>query len=306
MWFWLLPLAVAAAPFAFTAWRKRDLQRQTFTFLQRFRPIPILGSYHEGLTRLNFGPPRADHAVLLLHGFSASADMFGELFDALEARGIPYLAPTLTGFGLDDFRLLERATIEDWRRDVFGAYDVLSGLAREVSVVAVSFGTQLAAELAVQRPVKHLVFTSPYFFLKGDGDRRYKEAAKSWFIRNLALTFWPVVAKPVRPGRGTCVDMVDTEAALRSFQYPTVPLASLLQIWKFPGHMDFKALKARTIDVVWGEQDETSDVPTFLRVLDQQGVAHRSHAFPNSAHNPYRDPDHQGAIAATMAALEGS
>lgn len=294
--------ALAAAALAAGAVRRRRarLVGGTRAFLARFEHVPALGAYREGLPRAWFPGPKIPHAVLLLHGYSASPAAFARLVPLLEARGVAYHAPALTGFGLDDFRLLEAVRGEDWRRDAFAAYDLLAAAAEEVSVVALSFSTLVAAELARERPVKHLVLVAPYFHLQGAGDRRLREAFRAPWKRAAALLLSPWVAKPVRPGRAGPVDLVDADAAARFFQYPSLPLASLMAVWAYPRALDPRALRAGTLDVLWGEQEGTSDVPAFLADLAAAGVPHRAHAFPRSAHNLL--DDHDGAAAAAVIA----
>jgi carboxylesterase len=278
--------------------RRRALQDRARGFLARFERVSALGAYREGLARISLPGPKRPHAVLLLHGYSASPAALRRLTDALDARGVAYYAPALTGFGLDDFRLLEAVRGEDWRRDAFAAYDVLAAAAEAVSVVALSFSTLVAAELARDRPVRHLVLVAPYFHLQGATDRRMRERFRSPFQRALALAAIPWIAKPVRPGRETCVDLVDPEASRRFFQYPTLPLASLMAVWAYPRDVDFAALRVASLDVLWGEQESTSDVPAFLAALAAAGVPHRARAFPRSAHNLLDDHDGPEAAAA--------
>ncbi len=283
--------------------RRARLIGATRAFLARFDHVPALGAYREGLPRTAIPGPKRPHAVLLLHGYSASPAAFARLTPLLDARGVAYHAPALTGFGLDDFRLLAAVRGEDWRRDVYNAYDLLAQVADEVSVVALSFSTLIAAELARDRPVKHLVLVAPYFNLQGETDRRMRAAFRSPWKRAAALALTPWVAKPVRPGRATPVDLCDPAAAARFFQYPTLPLASLMAVWDYPREPDLRALRCETLDVLWGEQEQTSDVPAFLADLDAAGVRFRFQAFPRSGHNLLDDFDGAGAAGAIAAVI---
>lgn len=283
--------------------RRHRLKASTHAFLARFHREPALGAYREGLPRTAFPGPKRRHAVLLLHGYSASPAAFARLTPLLDARRIAYHAPALTGFGLDDFRLLEAARGEDWRRDVYNAYDLLAQVADEVSVVALSFSTLIAAELARDRRVKHLVLVAPYFHLQGATDRRLRDAFRAPWKRAAALALVPWVAKPVRPGRTSPVDLCDPAAAARFFQYPTLPLASLMAVWAYPREPDLRALRCETLDVLWGEQEQTSDVPAFLADLDAAGVAYRASTFPRSGHNLLDDFDGTDAAAAIAAVI---
>lgn len=293
-------VGAAALTASVIRWRRARLIAASREFLARFEHLPALGAYREGLPLTAFPGPKRPHAVLLLHGYSASPAAFARLTPLLDAHGIAYHAPALTGFGLDDFALLEAVRGEDWRRDAYAAYDLLAAAADEVSVVAMSFSTLIAAELAQDRRVKHLVLVAPYFHLQGEADRRVREAFRTPWKRAAARALLPWVAKPVRPGRATPVDLCDPLAAARFFQYPTLPLASLMAVWAYPREPDLRALRLETLDVLWGEQEQTADVPAFLAELDAAGVPCRAHAFPRSAHNLL--DDHDGGAAAEVIA----
>ncbi|MDB5096049.1 MAG: hypothetical protein JWM80_470 [Cyanobacteria bacterium RYN_339] len=296
-------LAVVLLAWGALELRKDRLRKRAFAFLSRFERLPALGAYRQGLARSGFGGRRLPHAVLLVHGFSASPAAFDALMLELERRGIPYVAPALTGFGLDDFRLLERATAADWRRDVRTSYDMLAGLAEEVSVVAISFGTLLAAELATELPVRDLVLVAPYFHLKDAGDRRAAAQLANPWLRAIALVAMAYVAKRVRPGRTEAVDIVDPSRAGRFFQYPTLPLRSLLAVWDFPRVADFRTLRCRRLTVAYGGQEQTADVPAFLADLAAQGVTPTVLAYPTSAHNLFDDLDAEAAAKAVAELL---
>lgn len=296
-------LAIALLGWGGIHLRKVRLQGRAFGFLSRFERLPALGAYREGLPLVGLGGPHVKHAVLLIHGFSASPAAFRALVPELERLGIPYMAPALTGFGLDGFRLLERATAADWRRDVHVAYAQLAAVAEEVSIVAISFGTLLATELATELPVRELVLVAPYFHLQGEGDRRMAATLVRPWARGLALALMPYVAKPLRPGRSQPVDIVDPERAARFFQYPTLPLRALLEVWRFPRVADFRRLRHRRLTVLYGAQEGTSDVPAFLADLAAQGLEPAVHVFARSAHNPYDDLDAPEAARVTAEAL---
>lgn len=292
-------LAAIAAAFA-TKHRRAKLERGAHDFLGRFERVPGQGAYRQGLPLIGLPGPKRPHAVLLLHGFSGSPAAFNVLVAELAARGVPYYAPPLMGHGLDGFRALEAARAADWRREVFQGYQLLSAIAEEVSVVAISFGTLIAAELALAHPVRHMVWLSPYFHLQGDWDRRMAAHARNPAKRAAALAFSPWVAKPTRAGRTLPVDICDPASSQRHFQFPALPLTAVMEIWAYPRMTDFAALKIQSLDVLWGEEDQTSDVPSCLAALDAAGVAHRAHPFPSSGHNLLDDYD--GAAAAVAIA----
>ena len=64
----------------------------------------------------------------------------------------------------------------------------------------------------------------------------------------------------------------------------------------WPGNLRLPALKIQSLDILWGQEDQTSDVPSCLAALTANGVAHRPHPYPASGHNLLDDYD--GAAAA--------
>jgi hypothetical protein len=111
------------------------------------------------------------------------------------------------------------------------------------------------------------------------------------------------VAKPLRAGRSQPVDIVDPGRAARFFQYPALPLRSLLEIWAFPRLADFTRLRCRRLAVAYGGQEQTADVPAFLAELEAQGLRPTVLAYPGSAHNLFDDVDEEAAAAAVAGYL---
>jgi pimeloyl-ACP methyl ester carboxylesterase len=298
-------LAALAAAAAVSRRRRNRLARGADAFLGRFERLPELGTYRQGLPLVHLPGPKRPHAVLLLHGFSGSPASFQGLTGELEARGIPYYAPPLLGHGLDGLRILTAARGTDWRREVYQAYQLLAAIADEVSVVAISFGTLLAADLAREHPVRHMVWLSPYFHLRTDMDRRMAAHVRNPAKRAAALALSPLIAKPVRANRTLPVDICDPVASAKHFQFPAIPLAALMEIWAYPRVTDFQALRMGTLDVLWGEEDQTADTPSCLAALDVAGVAYTAHPFSASGHNLLDDYDGRAAALAIAERLAG-
>jgi carboxylesterase len=263
--------------------------------LGRFTHQPALGSYHEARPRSSAAGRQVPHAVLLVHGYSASPGTFNTLVAELERRGVPYYAPVLTGFGQDDLALLASARASDWRRDVQHAYELLAGWSQEVSVVGMSFGALLALDLASREPVRHLVLASPYFAPVEARERRLRRAfarpALAWTLAALLPTF----TKPRRAGRTSSVDVLDGEAAGRIFHYPALPLASLIEVARFAVMGTFTRARARSVTVVYGGHDETTDTSAFLAHLAAHGVVHEARRFEASDHGVLEDHDREAA-----------
>lgn len=299
-------LALLLAAWGHTAWHRRAGRRALRDAMGRFTPRPGLGSYAEAAPRAYFGARKHPHAVLLLHGFTASAGSFKHLTPALERLGLPYYAPNLTGHGLADGALLEAARAEDWLRDAWQAYDLLAAVAEEVSIVGFSYGTLLACELAMHRPVRHLVLVAPYMVLKSAPQRKLRTAlarpGRAWLAGRLK----PYLGKPRRTGAGTASDLRDPGAAAGLFSYPVMPLSALVAMWRTPHAPAFERLRCDRLDLLYGEHDQTSDTPALIAQLQARGIPHGAHGFAGSGHNLLEDHDRDAAVAVIAGVLEGA
>ncbi len=99
---------------------------------------------------LPFDLGSGDDAVLLIHGFTGTPYETRYLGEKLALRGYRVHGVRLTGHGLDPLDL-ERATAEDWIRDVRAGFQALSGF-RRVFVAGLSMGALLAVALAAEKP----------------------------------------------------------------------------------------------------------------------------------------------------------
>jgi len=300
--------SLQSALFALGARKALELKNRWLTrkHLRCFDHQPSVGCYSEARSRISWGGKRHPHAVLLLHGFTSSPHSFRNLIPHLEEQGIPYYAPLLTGFGLDDFALLKAARTSDWRRDAWDAYQVLAAGAREVSIVSYSYGTVLASFIAQREPVRDLVMIGPYFFPKEDGDRRMKALLRHPLPAAIARFLKPVIAKKIRPGRPTVVDILEPEAAHSTFHYPAFPSSSLLRIWAEDALPDFSSLHCRRLTVAGGALECTSDVAAFCRLLDQQGVEYERWQYQKSGHGILLDFDQDQVCRDLLARLSES
>jgi pimeloyl-ACP methyl ester carboxylesterase len=131
-----------------------------------FSEIEELGCFKDTQPIFHTGETRVEHAVLLIHGFSASVNEFKLLSKKLKENKIPFYAPMLTGFGLDEYHLLKNIRAKDWLRDVVNAYDLLDNFAENVSVVGHSMGGLLALYLASSKRINKLILTAPYLVHK--------------------------------------------------------------------------------------------------------------------------------------------
>jgi carboxylesterase len=272
----------------------------TRSYLQsRFNPVTDMAMYQESWPLFWAGPSKVPHAVLLLHGYSASVEEFKDLVVSLKEAGIPYYAPMISGFGLSDMRFLERIEAEDWIRDALLSYDLLSHLAEEVSVLGHSNGGALATYVAQKRPVRHLVLSGPNI-IPQQTDRMYKTMINTPVISSI-MRFWaPVFLKPIRQGRKINTDTLNHEQASRCFHYPALPISSLKALWDVQDRVNIGEATFKTLSLLYGEQDLSVDINELTGLLDKRGITYTKLCFKNSAHNILEDFDKDESIKAVV------
>jgi len=282
-------------------WRRAE--NTTKNYLKKFNYIPDLDIYEESRLRIHFAEHKIKQAVLLIHGYSCSTDELLSLTKALDSHKITYYAPMLTGFGLSSLDKLYDVKISDWLRDSICAYDVLESIAEEVSVIGHSTGSVLATYVAEHRKVKHLVLSSPNFFV-GTAEARYKRYLKKKILRKIMLWFLPAIVKPIRPGRITFTDTLEPKAAQNVFHHPTITLQSLLATWDLQDKVDILKANYNTLTVILGNQDLTVDVKPFIELLDTNKVRYEKFELENSAHNVFEDYQKDEAIRIVLNQFE--
>ncbi len=101
-------------------------------------------------------------AVLFIHGFTGHRASLQPLIPAIERRGIEWQYPVLAGHGSSPHDLRDVRWL-DWHKDVELSLQLLLQAHQQVVIVALSMGTLLAMELAVEYPeqVTGLVLISP-------------------------------------------------------------------------------------------------------------------------------------------------
>ena len=300
-------LAVLALPLVVVLVLREMMLRQNIALttdaLSRFTAVPGLGYFEEARPQFSAGADKPfQHAVLVLHGYSASPEELNELTKALHAAGMPYYAPLLTGYGLEDFRLLYEIQASDWLRDAENAYTIMAALAEEVSVVSHSSGGNMAIYLASHHPVKHLVMVGPNL-IPSPSDTRYKQLSNTPLLGDLMAWLVPVFAKPKRPGRSVAKDTLDPVAASKSFHYPALPSQSLRAQWDMQDLVDIRQARFQDLSILYGEQDVTVDNEAALARLDQYGIPYSSYVYANSGHNVLQDYEKERAVQDIMAIL---
>lgn len=282
--------------------RNKHLMQES---IAQFSPVSGEASFMEARPR-HFGGKKKPlhHAVLLLHGFSSSPMEFSTLIPHLEQASIPYYVPLLTGYGMDDFRLLYQVRADDWRRDAAAAYELLSSFAEEISVVGHSTGANLALYVASKFPVRHLVLSAANL-APSVKDEKLKHIVNSTFLGAVFRMAMPVVKKPVRrkdPERG---DTLDPATAGKGFGYRAIPLQSVRALWKLQDETPVSGLKCRSMHYLYGLQDLSVNNQASICILQENGNAFTIDAFSNSAHNILDDFEKEAVVARIFGILEG-
>ncbi|MBT3602877.1 MAG: alpha/beta fold hydrolase [Candidatus Latescibacteria bacterium] len=260
------------------------------TQLAQFTPIEDLDLYYESRPRIYGGSSKQPHALLMLHGYSGSTHEFDTLTKTLEQAQIPYYAPMLTGFGLNNFRLLNEVAPADWLRDAIVAYDALAAVAHSISILGHSTGGTIAMYVASHRPVKHLVLSGPNIF-PSPTDKKYKAISQTPILSDLIRWCLPIFSKPVRPGRVVSADTLDSEVALSAMTYRALPTHSLCVQWLLQDMVDVSKAEFEDLTLIYGEHDVTVDMDSLIEQLEKRQISYQSFSFANSAHNVLQDYD---------------
>jgi carboxylesterase len=269
-------------------------------YLARFRAIDDLGTFEEARSKIHLpGEKPYRHAVLLLHGFTASTQEFAFLTGLLEQAGVPYLAPMIPGFGTDHARVLHNVSRKDWLRAAVEAFDVLSALADEVSIVGHSLGGMLGVASTRFRRPKHLILSAPGLY-SVPTDQKYKRLLTTPIISDLYIVLVPYLPKPIRKGRVSPSDTLDADYCRRVFQFLAVPIRSVKQLFLLQNETDVTKVRCDKLSIVYGSQDLTVDMDILFKTLDAAAVAYDKFEFQNSAHNVLEDQEREMACRTVM------
>ncbi len=273
-------------------WKANKLNRD---YLQRFTPIDDLGAFEESRSKFYLpGPKQHKHAVLLLHGFTASTQEFAFLTKKLEAEGIPYVAPMIPGFGTDEARVLHNVSRKDWFRAAVEGYDLMHHIADEVSVVGHSLGGMLAVAASKYRQPKHLILSAPGLY-SVPSDQKYKSLLTRPILSDLYITLIPYLPKPIRKGRVSPSDTLDADYCRKVFQFMAVPIRSVKQLFMLQNETDVTKVQCGSLYILYGAQDLTVDTDILFQTLDTAKVPYQKFGFHNSAHNVLEDQEREQA-----------
>ena len=115
-----------------------------------------------GAEPLILGPPKAETAILLVHGFIGASTNFGDLPERLAEAGYRVHALRLPGHGTTPFDLLQTPA-SDMLDAVLLETRLLKKLHTQVYLVGHSMGGTLSALAASEEPVDGLILAAPYF-----------------------------------------------------------------------------------------------------------------------------------------------
>lgn len=282
-------------------YKARSLNR---AYLKRFKGLDGLGAFEESLQKINLpGEKPYQHAVLLIHGFTASTQEFDCLVEKLQEAGLPYFAPMVPGFGTDEARVLGSVTHEDWLRRVVESYDLLASVAEEVSVVGHSLGGMLSVALTEYRKPKHLIICGPGLY-PADSDKKYKTLMTRPIVSQVYVSLVPYLPKPIRPGRVSPSDTLNAARCKQVFQFLAVPIGSVKQLFHLQNKTDVTKVRCQDFTVIYGTEDLTVGMDDLFEVLDNSDVKYEKHEFKNSAHNVFEDNEREEACDLVVSILQ--
>lgn len=273
-------------------WKANQLNRD---YLKRFTPINDLGVFEESRSKFYLpGPKQHKHAVLLLHGFTASTQEFAFLIKKLEAEGIPYVAPMIPGFGTDEARVLHNVSRKDWFRAAVEGYDLMHHIAEEVTVVGHSLGGMLAVAASKYRQPKNLILSAPGLY-SVPSDQKFKSLLTRPILSDLYIMLIPYLPKPIRKGRVSPSDTLDADYCRKVFQFMAVPIRSVKQLFILQNETDVTKVQCENLYILYGAQDLTVDTDILFENLDKANVPYQKFGFDHSAHNVLEDQEREQA-----------
>ena len=206
--------------------------------------------------------------VVLVHGFTASAQEVEGLAAFLAERGFRVAAPLLAGHNAS-FEDFARTTALDYVESVVRAYDELEGC-ESVDVVGLSFGAILGIHLATLRPVRRLVLLAPAFRLLG------LSARLTWLGRRYRGRMQKAVERNPKTGLESPWDLNDVEACERRIAYDFFGIPQLhgLQRLALGARKELRASE-RPLLVIHSRGDRTASFDHARREFDRAAAGEK-------------------------------
>lgn len=268
-----------------TWWRERGVGQ----FLARYTPMEPLGCFEETYPKIFLDHnPIMERAVLLLHGYGTSPHEFRHLIKELKQHHIPYYAPCLTGFGLEDLHLLKHVQKQDWLRDVMQGYDLLSRVAEKVDVIGQSNGGVLALHLSKYRPIRKLILASPYL-AASNSDDFWKKVVHFPLFKALGHYFVPIYRHPDR-------DECEYPVAVDWSILPVFPIGALEALWQLQDEWKKTENQIEELYLIYGQHDVTVNVEGMLKRLIKDFTVNKIIVYDESTHNLFEEQERDQVI----------
>jgi esterase/lipase len=251
--------------------------------LAHFSYVAEYDTYIDAEPQFYTAQAKQPYGVLLLHGFSLSAQAFSPLLEELKKENINYYAVTFTGYGMQSPRFLECVRYKDWLRDAIEAYDVLAQTVEKVHVVGASLGAALGVILSQYRNVDKLIQLGPAMHLEREL-RLWVWLADIPVISTVARWVHPFYTKKICRGDSTRLDLCSVQTAISTFHHSTFPLHVVKAVGKTLHHIDLNKSRFRKLYVFYGKHDQVVDITTYFKDLDKAHIPYISRCYENSAH----------------------
>lgn len=226
---------------------------------------------------------KKEHAIILLHGFISTPQIFTNLLSELEECGVDYHAPLINGFGIKRVQLMFSFSEKEWIRQITELYDILASQYENVSILGHSMGGAIALYIAQVRPVKHLILIAPALF-PSKSQKLHKFLANSTTLNKLIPWILPLLPIP-----NQARDEFDREVALKYNIYPVAPTRGVFNLLRIQSKIDLKVLQYETLDLLYGVHDSAVDGEKVREYFDGAKIFHRVHRFDDTGHNPVTD-----------------
>lgn len=251
--------------------------------LAHFSYVAEYDSYVEAQPQFHLAQPKQPYGVLLLHGFSLSAQVFSPIMAELKKENINFYAITFTGYEMRSPIFLERVRHKDWLRDAISAYDLLAQTVEKVHVVGSSLGAALGMILSQYRDVDKLIQLGPAMHL---------EKELHWWVKltdvpllsTVLRWFHPFHTAKIRRGDSTRLDLCSVQTAISTFHRSTFPLHVVKAVDKTLQHINLNRARYKKLYIFYGKHDQVVDITAYFRDLDEAKVPYVSRCYENSAH----------------------